>query len=100
MQLSEIRIKNYRLLIDAKLDVDAKTTLIVGRNKLRELFKDSCYSEDKFSPKTEEMHDVLVSNFTRLFGLTIYAVNPKNLEDRQVKSHRELEDLFPYYRKM
>lgn len=27
----------------------------------------------------------------------IYAVNPKNLEDRQVKSHRELEDLFPYY---
>ena len=201
MQLSEIRIKNYRLLIDAKLDVDAKTTLIVGRNntaktscsscistvlqgsdfsyndyplskreslhnlflqfmekklsyedlckkietisiefvvdyslddpdvklgalspfiidvdvdtttalirveyqlktdenKLWELFKDSCYSEGKFTPKTEEMHDVLVSNFTRLFGLTIYAVNPKNLEDRQVKSHRELEDLFPYY---
>ena len=29
--------------------------------------------------------------------MTIYAVNPKNLEDRQVKSHRELEDLFPYY---
>ena len=30
MRLSEVRIKNYRLLIDAKLDVDAKTTLIVG----------------------------------------------------------------------
>ena len=28
MRLLEIRIKNYRLLIDAKLDVDAKTTLI------------------------------------------------------------------------
>lgn len=201
MRLSEIRIKNYRLLIDATLDVDAKTTLIVGRNntaktscsscintvlqgsnfsyndyplskredlhnlfllfmekklsyeslckkietisiefvvdyslddpdvrlgalspfiidvdvdtttalihveyqlktdesKLWELFKDSCYSEGEFAPKTEEMHDVLVSNFTRMFGLTIYAVNPKNLEDRQVKSHRELEDLFPYY---
>ena len=201
MRLLEIRIKNYRLLIDAKLDVDAKTTLIVGRNntaktscsscintvlqgsdfsyndyplskreslhnlflqfmekklsyedlcekietisveflvdyslddpdvklgalspfiidvdvdtttalirveyqlkidenKLRELFKESCYSDGKFSPQTEEMHDVLANNFTKLFGLTIYAVNPKNLEDRQVKSHRELEDLFPYY---
>lgn len=198
MQLINIKIKNYRLLIDAELDVDEKTTLIVGRNntaktscnncintvlqgsdfsyndyplskrenlynlflqfmekklsyedlckgiepisiefvvdyslddpdtklgalspfiidvdvdtttalirveyqlktdenKLRELFKESCYSGGKFTPKTEEMHDVLVSNFTRLFGLTIYAVNPKNLEDRQVKSHRELEDLF------
>ena len=43
------------------------------------------------------MHAVLASNFSKLFGLTIYAVNPKNLEDRQVKSHRELEALFPYY---
>ena len=32
MQLSKIIIKNYRLLIDAELDVDTKTTLIVGRN--------------------------------------------------------------------
>lgn len=201
MRLSKIKIKNYRLLIDAELDVDAKTTLIVGRNntaktscsncintvlqgndfsyndypiskrenlynlffqfmekklsyedlcrgiepisiefvvdyslddqdtklgalspfiidvdvdtttaliraeyqlktdesKLRELFKDSCYSNDKFAPKAEEMHAMLASNFSRLFGLIIYAVNPKNLEDWQVKSHRELKDLFPYY---
>ena len=32
MQVSKIRIKNYRLLINAELDVDKKTTLIVGRN--------------------------------------------------------------------
>ena len=32
MQLSKIRIKNYRLLIDAELEVDPETTLIVGRN--------------------------------------------------------------------
>lgn len=86
------------------VDVDTTTALIhaeyqlkTDETKLWELFKVSCYSEGKFAPKTEEMHDVLVSNFTRMFGLTIYAVNPKNLEDRQVKSHRELEDLFPYY---
>lgn len=167
MRLSKIKIKNYRLLIDAELDVDAKTTLIVGRNntaktscsncintvlqgndfsyndypiskrenlynlffqfmekklsyedlcrgiepisiefvvdyslddpdtklgalspfiidvdvdttaaliraefqlktdesKLRELFKDSCYSNDKFAPKAEEMHAMLASIF-------------------------------------
>ncbi len=28
MQLTKIRIKNYRLLIDAELEVDPKTTLI------------------------------------------------------------------------
>lgn len=29
MQLTKIRIKNYRLLVDAELEVDPKTTLIV-----------------------------------------------------------------------
>lgn len=31
MRLSRIKIRNYRLLIDAELDVDSQTTLIVGR---------------------------------------------------------------------
>ncbi len=86
------------------VDVDTTTALIhveyqlkTDEGKLRELFKDSCYSNDKFAPQTEEMHDILASNFSRLFDLIIYAVNPKNLEDRQVKSHGELKDLFPYY---
>lgn len=42
MRLLEIRIKNYRLLIDAKLDVDAKTTLIVGRNNTAKTSCSSC----------------------------------------------------------
>ena len=41
MQLSKIRIKNYRLLIDAELEVDPKTTLMVGRNNTA---KTSCFS--------------------------------------------------------
>lgn len=40
MQLSKIRIKNYRLLIDAELEVEPKTTLIVGRNNTA---KTSCF---------------------------------------------------------
>ena len=41
MQLTKIRIKNYRLLIDTELEVDSKTTLIVGRNNTA---KTSCFS--------------------------------------------------------
>ena len=41
MQLSKIKIKNYRLLIDAELEVDPRTTLIVGRNNTA---KTSCFS--------------------------------------------------------
>lgn len=37
MQLAKIRIKNYRLLVDAELEVDPKTTLIVGRNNTANL---------------------------------------------------------------
>ena len=48
MHLSKIRIRNYRLLIDAELEVDPKTTLIVGRNNTA---KTSCF--------------VLVSNILR-----------------------------------
>ena len=40
MQLAKIRIKNYRLLVDAELEVDPKTTLIVGRNNTA---KTSCF---------------------------------------------------------
>ena len=40
MQLSKIKIRNYRLLIDAELEVDPKTTLIVGRNNTA---KTSCF---------------------------------------------------------
>lgn len=32
MRLSNIKIKNFRLIIDAELEVDENTTLIVGRN--------------------------------------------------------------------
>lgn len=32
MQLSKIRVRNYRLLVDTELEIDSKTTLIVGRN--------------------------------------------------------------------
>ena len=200
MQLSKIKIQNYRLLIDADLEVDAKTTLIVGRNntaktscfecvcnvlegtpfsfndyplskrenlytkissymakeiafdalckevepisveflvdyslddadddlgalspfiidvdvdtttaliraefKLKEdekalfsILEESYYKEGAFAPK-EDAHTAIVSNFSKLFELTIYAVNPKNVEERQIKKQSELRELFPSY---
>lgn len=200
MQLSKIRIRNYRLLIDAELEVDPKTTLIVGRNNtaktscfvcignvlegknisfndypllkredfytkialfmekklsyedlckqvevisidflvdyslddpddnlgalspfiidvdvdtttaliraeyrlktdektLWALLESSYYKDGAFAPN-EEAHDVLADNFGKLFGLTVYAINPNNLEDKQVKSQKELHDLFPFH---
>ena len=200
MQLTKIRIKNYRLLIDAELEVDLKTTLIVGRNNtaktscfscigsvldgegmtfddypllrredfytkfalfmekklsyedlckrieiisieflvdyslddpddnlgalspfiidvdvdtttaliraeyrlktdektLWTLLESSYYKDDAFSP-SEDAHKVLADNFGKLFGLTVYAINPNNPDDKQVKSHKELHDLFPFH---
>ena len=200
MQLSKIKIKNYRLLIDAELEVDPKTTLIVGRNNTAKtscfecignvldgktvsfndyplskredlyakialfmekklpyedlckqievisidflidyslddpddnlgalapfiidvdvdtttalihaeyrlktdekalwgLLEDSYYKDGTFSPD-EEAHDIIADKFSTLFGLTIYAINPKNTEDKQVKTAKELRDLFPFH---
>ena len=200
MQLSKIKIKNYRLLIDAELEVDPRTTLIVGRNNtaktscfscigkvldgetvsfddypllrredfytkialfmekkltyedlckqikiisieflvdyslddpndnlgalspfiidvdvdtttaliraeyrlksdektLLTLLESSYYKDGAFSP-SEDAHKVLADNFGKLFGLTVYAINPNNPDDKQVKSQKELHDLFPFH---
>ena len=200
MQLSKIKIQNYRLLLDAELEVDSKTTLIVGRNntaktscfecisnvlsgvpfsfndyplskretlyakigsymakeltleelveqlepmsieflvdytlddpednlgalspfiidvdvdtttaliraefKLREdekhlwqILEGSYYKDGTFAPDGDAYKSI-ISNFNKIFDLTIYAVNPKNPEEKQIKKRKELEDLFPFH---
>lgn len=200
MKLSKIKIKNYRLLIDAELDVDSKTTLIVGRNNtaktscfecigtvlsgepfsfndyplskreniyvniasymekklsfdelcerlepisiefyidyslddsednlgalspfiidvdedtttvlicvefklkpdekgLWKILESAYYKEHSFAPDSDA-HKSIISNFNKLFELTVYAVNPKNLQEKQIKRQKELKELFPFY---
>ena len=200
MQLAKIRIKNYRLLVDAELEVDPKTTLIVGRNntaktscfecigkvldgtqfsfndypllKRENLYTDfasfmakeitfevlcerlepisieflvdysldapednlgalspfiidvdvdtttaliraeyklkadeksiwkilepSYYVNGIFSPD-DDVHNAIISSFHKLFEMTIYAINPKNAEDKQIKKQKELSELFPFH---
>ena len=199
MQLSKIKIKNYRLLVDAELEVDDQTTLIVGRNNtaktscfhcienilqgrsltyddyplmkreefyqhislfmegelsfedfckqvntvslefivdyaqddpednlgalspfiidvdvdittaliraeyrlkideksLKEQLKDSFYKDGIFAPDRDSRAAV-ESSFSKWFELIIYAINPKNAEEKQVKKQKELQDLFPH----
>lgn len=204
MKLTKIKIKNYRLLIDAELEIDAKTTLIVGRNNtgktslfecLQKVLNDSPYglsftfndyplkkrkdlykkftsymsgslsfdklreevepisveftvdysldglddnlgtlspfiidiesdleiaiirSEYKLKPDEKTIHSflksiekengelpsedeirgVLKQNFSKLFELKVYAINPKKPTEIQLKKHSELKALFPYY---
>ena len=78
------------------VDVDTTTALIRAEFKLKEdekslfdILEERCYKEETFSPE-EDAYTSIVSNFSKLFELTIYAVNPKNVEERQIKKQAEL----------
>lgn len=203
MKLSNIKIKNYRLLVNTELEIDEKTTLIVGRNNtgktslfecFQKVLNDSPYGPsftfndyplrkrkhlyEKFAsymsgslsfkelleevepisveltvdysldglddslgalspfiidvesdlevaiirseyklksdektirsclesikkvnencPSEDEIRGALKQNFNKLFELKVYAVNPKNPKEIQLKKQSELRGLFPY----
>ena len=88
------------------IDVDesVSTALIRAENRLKmdekalwDLFEPYIYKAGKFDPNIDEARSVFVSHFNRIFGIVIYAVNPTNQNDRQIKSQKELTDLFPLY---
>ena len=69
MYLSKITIKNYRLLLDAELDIDEKITLLVGRNNTA---KTSCLEciEKVISGKSFNYNDYPLSKRKQLQDLT------------------------------
>ena len=69
----------------------------LDENSLYELFEDAFYTEGKFLPNLEETRDICNSSFSKIFGLTIYAINPKNYSDTQIKTQGELSELFPFF---
>lgn len=85
------------------VDVDTTTALIRVEFKLKadekalwKLLEESYYKDGIFTPD-DETHNAIVSNFHKLFELTIYAANPKNSEEKQVKKYKELKELFPFH---
>lgn len=85
------------------VDIDTTTVLIKAEYALK-MNEDSlyncfnaCLSTDGTVSDTQNIKEVCSEKFSELFGLVIYAINPKNIEDRQIKSPKELENLFPFY---
>lgn len=81
------------------VEIIAEYKLKVDESEIRELFE-SLFSFDEFGKLTfneNDVRDTVKSNFSKLFSLVITALNPKNNEDKQVKSSNELKDLFPIY---
>lgn len=85
------------------VDVNTTTALIHAEYQLKtdekalwDLLESNYYKDGTFSPNGEE-HKAIADNFSKLFGLTIYAINPNNFNDKQVKSQKELQELFPLY---
>lgn len=86
------------------IDVDEDTTTALIRAEYRlkpdekalyERLKDGYYKDGVFT-SDENSRNVVISNFAKIFELVIYAINPKNLEEKQIKKQKELQDLFPF----
>ena len=88
------------------IDVDVDTTsaliraeygLKLDEKSLFELFEAAFYVDGTFEPNLEEVRDIYNASFSKIFGLKIYAVNPKNSGDTQIKTQNELAALFPFF---
>ena len=68
------------------VDVNTTTALIRAEYRLKTdektlwAFLESSYYKDGAFLPSEEAHEVLVDNFDKLFGLTVYAINPNNMK--------------------
>lgn len=67
------------------VDIDTTEALIYAEYKVKvdektlwKLLETSFYKDNVYSPNDEEISNVIVTNFSKIFGMTIYAVNPKN----------------------
>ncbi len=86
------------------VDVDSTSAIIhveysikISEESLRAMFETCFFENGNFSCKLEDVRDVGMANFSKIFELKIYAVNPKDDKEKQLKDHKELTNLFPFY---
>lgn len=89
-------------IIDVDLDTTEAVIIVENRIRLDETsiwnaLKDSFYKNDVFIANTDEARNVIKDIFSKVFGAAIFAINPTNRADRQLKTAKELSDLFPFY---
>lgn len=77
--------------------IHAEYNIKISEDSLRTMFEVCFFEDNNFICKAEDVRDVCITNFAKIFGLNIYAINPHDESDRQLKAHKELADLFPFY---
>ena len=81
------------------IDIEREITSVLIRveNKLKaneKEFRDTFKLSGEETVNENDLSDILKSNFSGLFDIVIYAVNPQKRDERQVKKIKELQDLF------
>lgn len=88
------------------IDVDENTATAVIRieyhvkvdeNALFNLFEHCYYNNGEFSADLNETKNTYKKYFSKIFDRVIYAINPNDTNDTQIKESKELEALFPIY---
>lgn len=69
----------------------------MDEESLRNCFHTCFYKDGTFALDPQETKEVCSANFSKMFELVIYAINPKDKADVQIKTQKELADLFPFY---
>ena len=89
-------------IIDIDMDTDiaiikAEYKLKSDKESLKKLLYDSYYVEGQYNPNIEKIKRIISKHFSKIFILSIYAVNPNDESDVQLKTSAELKELFPIY---
>ena len=89
-------------IIDVDVDstmaiIHAEYSIKISEESLRTMFAACFYESGNFVHKPEDVRDVCIANFAKIFGLNISAINPLDEDDHQLKTQKELADLFPFY---
>ena len=84
------------------VDVDTTTALIRAEYKLKadekgvwKILEPNYYENGSFSP-ADDVHNAIISNFHKLFEMTICAINPKIQKKSRVKSRKSWPDYFRF----
>ena len=85
------------------VDMDITTALIRVEYSLKADEKalwqalESSYYRDGTFICDQESCKAIGDNFNKIFRQNIYAINPKDVENKQIKTLKELQDLFPLH---
>jgi len=84
------------------MDIDTEIAIIIAEYRFsisEEKFKE-CFSDVQNENKSIDdkyIYKTIKKRFSSFFDLIIEAINPNDVLDKQLKTHKELKELFPIY---